>query len=244
MVTAAVWGMCPGMGSSWTWWVMCWQWHLPWTDHSRCPPPGTAQWSSGARAWWGRAPRWVRFTMCSPDHVLFRPMMWGQCVSGGGAGGGGAPQGWWGYMRTWTETEEEEKLHHISLLWTNTKQQEGYNHKLDLAFNNVKRQAQRLVFGCQDAAKQVLMSFCPCVCVWPMLKFYLLTAFIHVSRVHKRVLKLVNFFVQNFQKPYMFDLVTHSPSICDALWSISHIGGLWAPLKNCFVVLHPCVLWF
>ena len=64
----------------------------------------------------------------------------------------------------------------------------------------------------------------------------------HVSRVHKRVLKLVNFFVQNLQKPYMFDLGTHSPLICDALWSICHIGGLWAPLmlKNCFVVLHPC----
>ena len=64
----------------------------------------------------------------------------------------------------------------------------------------------------------------------------------HVSRVHKRVLKLVNFFVQNLQKPYMFDLVTHSPLICDALWSICHIGGFWAPLQNCFVVLHPCVL--
>ena len=62
----------------------------------------------------------------------------------------------------------------------------------------------------------------------------------HVSRVHKRVLKLVNFFVQNLQKPYMFDLGTHSPLICDALWSICHIGGLWAPLQNCFVVLHPC----
>ena len=60
-----------------------------------------------------------------------------------------------------------------------------------------------------------------------------------VARVHKRVLKLNNFFVQNLQKPYMFDLVTHSPLICDALWSIYHIGGLWAPLKNCFVV-HPC----
>ena len=32
----------------------------------------------------------------------------------------------------------------------------------------------------------------------------------HVARVHKRVLKLVNFFVQNLQKPYMIDLVTHS----------------------------------
>ena len=62
----------------------------------------------------------------------------------------------------------------------------------------------------------------------------------HVSRVHKRVLKLVNFFVQNLQKPYMFDLVTHSPSICEALWSICHIGGLWAPLQNCFMVLRPC----
>ena len=46
--------------------------------------------------------------------------------------------------------------------------------------------------------------------------------------------------VQNLQKPYMFDLGTHSPLICDALWSICHIGGFWAPLKNCFVVLHPC----
>ena len=47
----------------------------------------------------------------------------------------------------------------------------------------------------------------------------------HVSLVHKGALKLVNFFVQNLQKPYMFDLVTHSPLICDALWLICHIGG-------------------
>ena len=52
----------------------------------------------------------------------------------------------------------------------------------------------------------------------------------HVSRGHKRVLKLVNFLVQNLQKPYMIDLGTHSPLICDAMWSICHIGGLWAPL--------------
>ena len=32
------------------------------------------------------------------------------------------------------------------------------------------------------------------------------------------------------QKPYMIDLVTHSPLICEAIWSICHIGGLWAPL--------------
>ena len=63
----------------------------------------------------------------------------------------------------------------------------------------------------------------------------------HVSGVHKRALKLVNFFVQNVQKPYMFDLGTHSPLICDALRSTCHIGGLWAPLKNCFMVLRPCV---
>ena len=31
----------------------------------------------------------------------------------------------------------------------------------------------------------------------------------HVSRVHKRVLKLVNFEVQKVQKPHVFDLVTH-----------------------------------
>ena len=45
-----------------------------------------------------------------------------------------------------------------------------------------------------------------------------LEAMWHVSRGHKRVMKLVNFFVQNLQKPYMFDLGTHSPIICDALW--------------------------
>ena len=32
----------------------------------------------------------------------------------------------------------------------------------------------------------------------------------HVACVHKHVLKLVNFFVQNLKKPYMIDLVTHS----------------------------------
>ncbi len=62
----------------------------------------------------------------------------------------------------------------------------------------------------------------------------------HVSDVQKRVLKLVKFLVQYIQKPYMFDLGTHSSLICDALWSICHIGGLWAPLENCFVALHPC----
>ena len=39
----------------------------------------------------------------------------------------------------------------------------------------------------------------------------------------------------------MIDLVTHSNLICDAFWSICHTGGLWPPLLNCFVVLHPCV---
>ena len=62
----------------------------------------------------------------------------------------------------------------------------------------------------------------------------------HMSRVHKRVLKLVNLFVQNLQKPYMFDLGTHSPLIYDALWSFCHIGGFWATLQNYFAVLHPC----
>ena len=32
---------------------------------------------------------------------------------------------------------------------------------------------------------------------------------IHVARVHKRVLKLVNFEVQKVQKPHVFELVTH-----------------------------------
>ena len=58
----------------------------------------------------------------------------------------------------------------------------------------------------------------------------------HVSRGHKHVVKLVNLFVQNLQKPYMIDLLTHSPIICDALWSICHIWGLWTPFKT--------VLWF
>ncbi len=50
----------------------------------------------------------------------------------------------------------------------------------------------------------------------------------HVSRGHKCVLKLVNFFVQNLQKPHMIDLGTHNPLLCDALWSICQIGGLWS----------------
>ena len=58
----------------------------------------------------------------------------------------------------------------------------------------------------------------------------------YVSRVHKRILKLVNFLVQNLQKPYMIDLVTHSPLICDAMWSICHIGVSGSPFK--------IVLWF
>ena len=63
----------------------------------------------------------------------------------------------------------------------------------------------------------------------------------HVSRVHKRVLKLVNFLVQNLLKPYMFNLGTHSTRIYDVLWSICRMGGLQIPLKNCLVLLHPCV---
>ena len=39
----------------------------------------------------------------------------------------------------------------------------------------------------------------------------------------------------------MFDLGTHRPFMYDALWSICSIGGLWAPLQNCFMVLDPCV---
>ena len=62
----------------------------------------------------------------------------------------------------------------------------------------------------------------------------------HMSRAHKRVSKFVNFKVQKVQKPHMFDLGTHSPLLGDALWSFCHIAGLWAPLQNCFTVLHPC----
>ena len=62
----------------------------------------------------------------------------------------------------------------------------------------------------------------------------------HVSRGQKCVLKLVNFLIQNLQKPYMIDLVSHSPLICKPLRSICHIGGIWALLSNCFVVLDPC----
>ena len=63
----------------------------------------------------------------------------------------------------------------------------------------------------------------------------------HMTRVHKCVLKLVNLFVQNLQKLNMIDLGIISPLICDALWSICHKGGLWAPLQNCFVVLRTHV---
>ena len=37
----------------------------------------------------------------------------------------------------------------------------------------------------------------------------------HVARVHKRVLKLVNFEVQKVQKPELFDLVDTSPWLRD-----------------------------
>ena len=52
----------------------------------------------------------------------------------------------------------------------------------------------------------------------------------HMAHVPKRVLKFLNFIVQNLQKPYMIDLLTHSNLISDALWSICHIGGLRPPL--------------
>ena len=58
----------------------------------------------------------------------------------------------------------------------------------------------------------------------------------HVSRGHKRVLKLVNFLVQNLQKPYMIDLGTNSPLIYDNMWSICHIVASGHPFKT--------VLWF
>ena len=40
----------------------------------------------------------------------------------------------------------------------------------------------------------------------------------------------------------MINLGTHSPLICDALWLICSIAGLWPPLNNCVVVLDQCVL--
>ena len=61
-----------------------------------------------------------------------------------------------------------------------------------------------------------------------------------MSRGQKRVLKFVNFFVQNLQKPHMIDLVTHSMLICDALWSICHL----CPAGDNFLILmlNNCLL--
>ena len=71
--------------------------------------------------------------------------------------------------------------------------------------------------------------------------WYLQNTRVTCPRVQKRVQKIVNFLVQKLQKPHMFDLGTHRPFMYDALWSICSIGGLWAPLQNCFTVLDPCV---
>ena len=70
--------------------------------------------------------------------------------------------------------------------------------------------------------------------------WYLQNTRVTCPRVQKRVQKIVNFLVQKLQKPHMFDLGTHRPFMYDALWSICSIGGLWAPLQNCFMVLDPC----
>ena len=40
----------------------------------------------------------------------------------------------------------------------------------------------------------------------------------------------------------MIDLVIHSPLICDALWSICHIGGLWTPPLKLFCGSAPMCL--
>ena len=55
---------------------------------------------------------------------------------------------------------------------------------------------------------------------------------LHVSRVHKRFLKLVSFFVQNLQKPYMNDFVT-SLMPCG---QFAILGASGPPFKT--------VLWF
>ena len=46
----------------------------------------------------------------------------------------------------------------------------------------------------------------------------------HVPRVHKRVLKLVNFEVQKVQKPELFDLVDTSPWLRGGHWPLGHVS--------------------
>ena len=62
--------------------------------------------------------------------------------------------------------------------------------------------------------------------------------------------KLKNFSAKKFKISQLFFVKNlplfkkHSNLIVDALGSISNIGGLWTPLSNCFMVLHPCVILF
>ena len=44
-------------------------------------------------------------------------------------------------------------------------------------------QMNQIIFSCEDAALQVLMSVCLSVHVWPMLKFYLLQLFTRLPKV-------------------------------------------------------------
>ena len=47
----------------------------------------------------------------------------------------------------------------------------------------------------------------------------------HVPRVHKRVLKLVNFEDQKVQKPELFDLAATFPCLRGDHWDMSHTPG-------------------
>ena len=65
----------------------------------------------------------------------------------------------------------------------------------------------------------------------------------HMSRVSKRVWKLVNFTVQYLKKPDLFDLTDNFPNSPEWLWCWIHCQ---TPSINCFTyifALAPCVKW-
>ena len=62
-----------------------------------------------------------------------------------------------------------------------------------------------------------------------------------MARVHKRVLKLVNFEVQKVQKPDCFDLMVNEVFLYTILAFRKHMSLLWVNLLHCLSSVEKCV---
>ena len=72
--------------------------------------------------------------------------------------------------------------------------------------------------------------------------WYLQNPRVHVSRIQKRVSKLVNFEVQKVQKPELFDFTDTCPWSGHVMPSFCHTPHLWAIFLSNIMLLGPCVV--